>query len=202
MKDSGPASTGLTFVWMPQLFAQMAGGRAVAVLFFLGLSCAALSSLVSMVELATRTLVDAGLERRKALLVVVVVGSGLGLPSALDVDFLSNQDFVWGVGLIISGAFIAAAVIRHGPARLARDVLMPVTGDWRVGRGWRWAIGMLVPLQALALLAWWIYLSASSYSPETWYNPLDPYSVATCVVQWGIAIVVAMLAAQRLLRRG
>ncbi|GIT58020.1 MAG: hypothetical protein Ct9H300mP18_14490 [Candidatus Neomarinimicrobiota bacterium] len=27
MKTSGPAATGLTFIWMPQLFAKMAFGK-------------------------------------------------------------------------------------------------------------------------------------------------------------------------------
>ena len=40
LKESGPASTGLTFIWMPQLFAQMQGGSILAPLFFLGLSFA------------------------------------------------------------------------------------------------------------------------------------------------------------------
>jgi NSS family neurotransmitter:Na+ symporter len=50
-----------------------------------------------------------------------------------------------------------------------------------------------VPLQATVLLVWWLYLSASAYAPETWYNPIEPYSVMTCLVQWGGAL--ALLAA-------
>ena len=61
MRNSGPASTGLTFVWMPQLFAKMPFGRPLAVLFFVALSFAALSSLISMIELTSRNLVDLGL---------------------------------------------------------------------------------------------------------------------------------------------
>ena len=38
MKNSGPASTGLTFIWMPQLFARMFLGKPLAMLFFLGLT--------------------------------------------------------------------------------------------------------------------------------------------------------------------
>ncbi|MGN8226669.1 hypothetical protein ABFW99_013575 [Gracilimonas sp. BCB1] len=51
MKTSGLASTGLTFIWMPQLFEPMAGGGIFAILFFLGLTFAAFSSLISMIEL-------------------------------------------------------------------------------------------------------------------------------------------------------
>ncbi len=49
MKSSGPASTGLTFIWMPQLFASMGGGGIFSILFFLGLTFAAFSSLISMI---------------------------------------------------------------------------------------------------------------------------------------------------------
>src|SRR5690625_7856624 len=56
IQTSGPASTGLTFMWMPQLFSQMAGGKIFAVLFFLGLTFAAFSSLISMIEMATKIL--------------------------------------------------------------------------------------------------------------------------------------------------
>jgi len=193
MQESGPASTGLTFIWMPQLFARMPGGSALAVLFFLGLSFAALSSLISMVELSTRVLSDAGLPRRRALPLVLGVGFALGVPSALDVDVLSNQDFVWGVGLMISGAFVAWAVRRHGAARLRHDVLERVDDDWRVGRVWDIAIRWLVPAQAILLLGWWMYLSVTAYAPDTWFDPLDPYSVATCFAQWGLGLAACLL---------
>jgi NSS family neurotransmitter:Na+ symporter len=201
MQDSGPASTGLTFIWMPQLFARMAAGRVFAILFFLGLSFAALSSLISMVELATGTLVDAGLSRSRALLLVVTVGFALGVPSALDVTFLSNQDFVWGLGLIISGALVAAAVVRYGTRKMRLEVLARVAGDWRLGRGWDWIITLLVPLQALLLLGWWMYLSSTSYAPDSWYNPLDPFSVATCLAQWSLGLALCWIAARVLVRR-
>ncbi|MEX0994435.1 MAG: sodium-dependent transporter, partial [Balneolaceae bacterium] len=66
MQTSGPASTGLTFMWMPQLFNEMAGGRIFAILFFLGLTFAAFSSLISMIELATKVFVDMGVKRKTA----------------------------------------------------------------------------------------------------------------------------------------
>src|SRR5690606_21578901 len=128
MRTSGPASTGLTFIWMPQLFAQMAFGKALAVLFFLALSFAALSSLISMIELASRALVDFGLPRPRAVATVAGVGFVLGVPSALDLDVFANQDFVWGVALIISGAFVAFTVARYGVARLRDELATPT--DW------------------------------------------------------------------------
>ena len=190
MKSSGPAGTGLTFIWMPQLFAQMPLGAVLAVLFFLGLSFAAFSSLISMIELASRVFVDGGMRRPKAVALVCGVGFLLGIPSALYLDMLANQDFVWGVGLLISGAFVAFAVIRYGPHTMRRDAMLSHENDWNPGRGWDFLIGTLVPLQAVVLLAWWLYQAAAVYAPQSWYNPFEPFSVMTCLAQWGAALLV------------
>ncbi len=201
MKSSGPASTGLTFIWMPQLFARMPLGAPLAALFFLGLSFAAFSSLISMIELATRAIVDAGVTRRRAIPAVGIIGFILGLPSAVNLGFLGNQDFVWGVALMISGAFVAAAIIRYGPGRFRVEELAGENGDWSVGPVWERLIKYAVPLQAVVLLVWWLYQSASSYAPESWYNPLNPYSVMTCLVQWGTVLAVFILANRWIVRR-
>lgn len=190
MKQSGPASTGLTFIWMPQLFAKMAGGKVLAMLFFLGLSFAAFSSLISMIELATRVLVDLGINRRKAVVMICGIGFTLGVPSAINLNFLGNQDFVWGVALMISGAFVAFAVIRYGVTRFRKETLSDIPGDWSAGMGWELLIKYAVPVQAIVLLVWWLYLAATVYAPDTWYDPTDPYSVMTCLAQWGAALIV------------
>jgi neurotransmitter:Na+ symporter, NSS family len=193
MRTSGPAGTGLTFIWMPQLFAEMPFGRPLAVLFFLALSFAALSSLIAMVELASRVLVDFGLRRRTAVLAVAGGGFLLGVPSAVNLEVFANQDFVWGVALMVSGAFVAVAVMRHGAARLRDEVVTP--DDWRIGRGWDLVIRYLVPAQAVILLGWWLWQATAVYA-ERWYDPTEPYSIATVLLQWGIAVAV-LLAANR-----
>lgn len=188
MRSSGPASTGLTFIWLPQLFARLPLGKGLAVLFFVGLSFAAFTSLIAMVELAVRVLMDWGMARPRALILVGSVGWLLGLPSALNVTVLSNQDFVWGVGLMLSGAFVALAVVRYGPARLRAEVMEGVAWDWRLGRGWDVLMRWLVPLEAMVLLGWWLYQAGVVYTPERWYDPLEPYSLMTCITQWGLAL--------------
>ncbi|MEL6613629.1 MAG: sodium-dependent transporter, partial [Bacteroidota bacterium] len=67
MQQGNDRSTGLTFIWMPALFASMPLGKPLAVLFFLALSFAALSSLLSMIELSTRVFVDFGIDRKTAV---------------------------------------------------------------------------------------------------------------------------------------
>jgi NSS family neurotransmitter:Na+ symporter len=193
MKTSGPAATGLTFIWMPQLFAKMPAGTVFAILFFLGLSFAAFSSLIAMIKLCTRILIDFGVAERQALVAICVIGFVLGIPSAINLDFFANQDFVWGVGLMISGAFIAFAVIRHGAVRFREETIDAQPDDWNAGRAWDIAIRFVIPALAAVLLFWWLYQAARVYAPERWFDPFDPFSVMTVLVQWAIAMAVFVL---------
>ena len=201
MKTSGPAATGLTFIWMPQLFAKMPAGNLFAILFFLGLSFAAFSSLIAMIQLSTRILVDFGIARKQAILGVCIVGFTLGIPSAINLQFFANQDFVWGVALMISGAFIAFAVIRHGASRFRKENIDNQQDDWNAGPLWDVLIGYVIPALALILLGWWLYQAASVYSPDRWFDPFEPFSVMTCLVQWGVVLVLFILLNRRVARR-
>ncbi len=187
MKTSGPASTGLTFIWMPQLFSRMPLGGILSVLFFLGLGFAGFSSLIAMLELPVRVMLDAGMKRSRAILTVVGVVYLLGIPSAGHLGFLTNQDYVWGIALVISGAFIAAAVIRYGPGRFRREINDPHY-DRSVGKWWEVVMGCFVPVAALVLLGWWLLLSATVFAPDDWFNPFNPFSVMTCLVQWFVVL--------------
>lgn len=190
MKTSGPASTGLTFIWMPQLFNEMAGGPLFAILFFLGLTFAAFSSLISMIELASRVFVDMGFSRKKSTVFICLSGFLLGMPSALSLDILANQDFVWSVGLMVSGAFMSFAIIRFGPDRFRADIVNNGRQKYTLGRWWEIIIRYVVPVEVISLLAWWIYLSITAYAPDSWYNPLSAFSVATIALQWGIVMAL------------
>lgn len=188
MKTSGPAGTGLTFIWMPQLFASMTGGGIFSVLFFLGLSFAAFSSLLSMIELAVKVFVDTGMTRKKATIFVSGAGFAFGIPSALNLTFFANQDFVWGVGLMVSGAFISYAVINFGADKFRENLVNSDESKTNLGPWWTIIIKYVVPVEVITLLFWWMYLSATEYAPDTWYNPFDPFSVSTVLVQWAIAL--------------
>src|SRR5690606_2899124 len=60
-------NNGLPFIWVPQIFDTLPFGRALTSLFFLALGFAALPSLIAMIELATRVLVDGGMTRARAV---------------------------------------------------------------------------------------------------------------------------------------
>ena len=193
MQNSGPAGTGLTFIWMPQLFATMSGGGIFSILFFLGLSFAAFSSLLSMIELVVKVAVDVGFTRKKATILTGTAGFVFGLPSALNLTFFGNQDFVWGVGLMVSGAFISYAVIQYNATKF-REELIHQAGELKpLGKWWDIIITYIVPIEVITLLGWWVYLSVTEYAPHEWFNPLSPYSLATILVQWGLALALVRL---------
>jgi NSS family neurotransmitter:Na+ symporter len=197
MKTSGPASTGLTFIWMPQLFARMILGNPLAILFFLGLTFAGFSSLIAQLELPTRVFVDAGFKRTKAIALVVGVSYLLGIPSAISLDFLSNQDFVWGVALMISGAFVAVIMIKQGLANVRQQELRE-ENDWNLGRWWDLVLKFFVPVAATSLLVWWLYLSADV---DQWYNPFNSFSIMTCLFQWALAMGLFIFLNRKIARR-
>ena len=190
MKDSGPAGTGLTFMWMPQLFFEMPYGRFFAIIFFLGLTFAAFSSLISMIELASRVLVDTGISRTKATIAVCITGFLFGLPSAISTDFLVNQDNVWGIGLLVSGAFMAFAIIKFNPGRFRSELVNVDENNYRLGKWWEVVIKYVVPIEVITLLVWWIYQSASV---DNWYDPISTFSLATVLLQWGVAMGLFVL---------
>jgi NSS family neurotransmitter:Na+ symporter len=184
---------------MPQLFQMMPAGGFFMIVFFLALSFAALTSLISMVELVSRILMDAGLDRRRAVTVVGLVGLALGTPSALSLAFFHNQDWVWGLGLILSGLFYALGARKFGLERLRRETVNGEGADIEVGGWWNFIIGVVVPIEAVILMIWWLW-EARGWNPQGWLNPFLPESVGTVLVQWGVALV-ALLALQRWLYR-
>ncbi|WP_243664099.1 hypothetical protein [Rhodothermus marinus] len=123
------------------------------------------------------------------------------MPSALNLTVFGNQDFVWGVALMLSGAFVALTVMRYGPARLRAETIAVNAWDWQLGRGWDVLMRWVVPLEAVVLLGWWLYQAGVVYAPERWYDPFVPYSVMTCLVQWGVALVACYLLNDWLVRR-
>lgn len=195
VSQSGPANTGLTFIYLPVLFSNMSSSNLLniifASLFFLALFFAAVTSLISMVELATRTMIDFGMRRKRALIIVALAGMILGIPSALDLKFLANQDWVWGVGLIMSGAFISFSIIRYGVDKFRTEVINGFGSDIKIGKWYNFVIGILVPVQVVVLISWWL-ISSISWDPE-WWNPFHAENLGTVLFQWGIVIIVFIM---------
>ena len=200
-------NTGITFIWMPELFRSMPHGGFFMALFFMALAFAAFTSLIAMVEAVTRTLEDAGFDRRKALYGIASIGFLLGLPSALNMNVFDNQDWVWGVALILSGLFFALAVGRYGVRKFRDETLNHEHSDIRIGSWWDFVIRTVVPFEAVVLTVWLLY-QAWQDDPQGWLVPFGAdhiFSAGTVLVQVGVVAVILFLCNKRLaasVRRG
>ena len=191
-------NTGLTFIWIPQLFAQVPAGAFILPVFFLALFCAALSSLIAMIELASRVLIDAGFSRRVAVRMVGLATVVCGIPSAISPAVFENQDWVWGLALMISGLFISVGVTRYGPERFRTELINIGDGTIKVGPFFGWVLQYLIPVQFAVMFGWWMYQAVAVYDPDNWWNPIRMYSLGTCLLQWGLALVLLWLFNRRL----
>ena len=193
-------NAGITFIWMPELFRAIPGGSVFMAFFFAALALAAFTSLISMLEVTTRAFVDAGFARAKALRGVAAGMFLVGLPSALSIDVLDNQDWVWGVALILSGLFFALAVGKYGVRKFREETLNQKHSNIRIGPWWDLVIRVVVPFEAIVLTVWLLY-QAWSDDPESWFLPFDPSNVenvGTVLFQVTIVAVVLYLFNRRL----
>lgn len=128
--------------------------------------------------------------KKKAASIVVGLCFLGGLPSAISVEFLNNQDQVWGVGLLVSGLFVAIAVMKYGVEKARREIINPVS-ELHVGKWWNYCI-IFFPVMFLIVCGWWTYQQFTWY-PETWWNPLETYSPGTMFLQWAAVIMIFIL---------
>lgn len=182
-------NVGLTFIYIVDLITTMPGAWILSPLFFLALALAGISSFIAMFELGTTNLMNFGFRRRNAAMIVGAAAFLFGIPSALSVTFLDNQDWVWGVGLLISGLLTALAILKYGVNRARAEI--NETSDLHVGGWWTGCI-RLIPVVFLVLFSWWVYQSVRD-NPDTWWNPLETFSTGTLALQWGIVLVLVLV---------
>lgn len=187
-------SQALTFTIIPMLFANIPGGAFLSILFFLALLVAAFSSLLPMIELMMKNLNDLNLPKRIVLFIVIISFVLLGFPSAWSLDFFSNQDWVWGVGLILNGLFILIAVAMHGPVSF-KEKFIDLGSDMRLSTVFfKIAIFGNIAL-AVFLIYWWL---SQDYS-ATWFDEngrwdiFGVYSNASTLTQWAVVILTGVI---------
>jgi len=186
------SNTGLTFISLAGLFPRMPGGLAIAPIFFLAMVFAALTSLIAQVEVGIRTLMDFGLNRQKSTLLTTGACFLFGVPSAIVPGFLNNQDWVWGVALLISGFFVLLAMRKYGPERVRQEIINP-SADIKMRRWWSLVISYVAPLIFIILTSWWFYVAIASH-PKTWWKPFSIETAGTIIFQWLIVLVMLIIA--------
>ncbi len=186
--------SGLTFIHLPGLFGNMAGGPIMAILFFLAMAFAALTSMIATYENAVKNFVDSGWDRKKAIRVLTIGMIVLGLPSALIIlpingtplpVFLDNQDFVWGLGLIVSGVFLYFLVVKYGITRFRKNIINSRYDDIKIGKWFDILFKYIIPIELVGMSGWFLFQTLTSPSEEWWMG--GALGLGVLLLQWGLA---------------
>lgn len=195
------SNTGFAFIYLTQLMSKMPLAYLVSVFFFLAFFFAAFTSLVPMFEVSITNFVLNGWDRKKVAAVFLIAAVFAGLPSALDVGFQDSQDFVWGLGLWLSGMFVTYAVWRFG-VKNVREYINEVS-DIKVGLWFDYAVKYIIPTMFVILLGWWIYQSLQWYEFDVVkIMSFDGkgYNLGTIIFWWVFALLLAFLSSSPLKR--
>ncbi len=150
---------GLAFIVLPEVFGQMAGGGLVGAAFFLLLSIAALTSMVSLLEVVVAHAMQRwGWSRKRAswsiggalfaLGIPASLGFGLwaGLPLPDGRTILDVMDFIAADLLLpLNGVLLAVLLGWLWPRHEALQAA-DLHGGGRLGRAWHFSLRYLVPL--------------------------------------------------------
>ncbi|MCL7747051.1 sodium-dependent transporter [Halalkalibacter alkaliphilus] len=157
---SGP---GLVFVVMPDVFDSFALGGVFGLLFFFLLAAAALTSAVSLLEVAVAYFMRKfAWSRKQAALIVGSLIFLLGIPSSLSQGVLSNISIIGGRDILDSIDFIASNVflplggliiaLFMGWGWKKADALRDSDfGNTRIGHLWLFLLRYIVPVAILAV---------------------------------------------------
>jgi len=188
---------GLTFIYIPQLFNNMPLGEYFSAIFFLALFIASISSLISMFELANKSLMDYGLTRKMAVIITGFAALLFGIPSALSLKFFNNQDWVWGIGLLLSGFFFIFFVLKFGTKNYIVQFLNEHKESFKKHLLKLKMFLVFMVVEFMIMLTWWFFQSINWY-PLTWWHPFEEFSLGTCIFQWTLLILLGILLTSKL----
>lgn len=144
-----PASgSQLTFVSLPQVFPQMAGGGFWALLFFVGFFLATFTSAILITEVSVTTLTEeTRFSREQTVFGVCTIIWLLGIGSAYSNSFLGYLDFVFGnFGLPLATIVLIGAIGWSLTPEKLRVLEVNRNAGLYVGRLWNPIIRYVVPL--------------------------------------------------------
>ena len=120
---------GLIFHTLPIVFTKMTGGYYFSILFFLLLTLAAVTSVISLLEVIVAYFVDEKKwERKKAVLIFGTVGFVMGIPSALSFNYLSDFT-IFGLNFFNLTNYVAS------------NILLPLGGFFvALFIAWKWGL--------------------------------------------------------------
>lgn len=121
------AGPGLTFITMPAVFAKMAAGQLFAILFFVLLLVAALTSSVSLLEVVVNfAMQECKMERTPAALLVTLLIFLLGVPASLSLGIWSEYK-LFGMAFFDLLDFLTSKLLMP-----VGEILLAIFVGWKV----------------------------------------------------------------------
>jgi NSS family neurotransmitter:Na+ symporter len=159
--EPGEPGAGAIFVTVAGALSDVPFGRAVGVLFFGVVALAALSSAISLLEVAVSYLIDEKGTTRK--LATAVIGGGafvVGIPVTYDLVFVDLYDILAAQILLVTGALLVMVLVAWLNPDEAIDELKKGTGRLgKAGDAWIWLVR--VPVIVVLLVS--LYLGVADY---------------------------------------
>lgn len=139
---------GLLFVTVPIALAQMSGGGLLAIVFFVLLAFAALTSAISMLEVTTAYLIDDWKMTRTKSAILSGIGITLfGLPATLSTVWFGEIDYYVSNWMLPLGGFgVALYVAWRMDAALRRGAFEEGSALAKFYRPWVWILKYPVPV--------------------------------------------------------
>ena len=188
----GQGNFGITFIYIYQLFSTIPGGRMISFIFFAVLAIAAITSLFSMIEVGVKVLVDLGIVRKKAVVYVCLAGFLVGCFSAWSLNNIDNQDWVWGVGLLVSGALIALVAIKYGVEKLRNEEVNAEGAGMHFPKAYFNVCMYIMPVIVAVMVIYWL-IQTKEWFPDTWLNPfIIQDNTGTIILQFVVVIAVGL----------
>ncbi|MDO4787086.1 MAG: sodium-dependent transporter [Fretibacterium sp.] len=156
------AGVGLTFISLPGVFARMPFGNIFSALFFLLLFFAAITSAMSLLEVAVaHGMDDFKWSRRRSIVIMGTLITLLGVPSALSLsgppkivgkDFLDAMDFISNnvmmpLSSILTCLFVGWFWLDQGRKEVTNDGTVP----FALMEAWVWFVRFVAPI-AIAVI--------------------------------------------------
>ena len=155
----GESTMGALFISLPGAFAEMGGaGRYVGIAFFVALLVAGITSLISLLEVVTASIMDElGVRRRAATLAAGILAALVGVAPAVSQDALGVLDQLAGELLVILGALGICVLVGWRMSRPVDELRAGATALFgRAAPGAVLLLRWVVPLVLLVIL--WLSL--------------------------------------------
>jgi len=153
--DIGDSTIGTLFISLPAAFQQLGDwGQPIGIVFFVALVVAGITSLVSLMEVGTASVMDKfGLSRRNATLSTMAVAALIGVYPALSKDVLGTLDKIVGELFVTLGALLVVLLAGRKMKNLAIELSTGEKGlGLTLGPLFLWLIRWVAPIFLIVTL--------------------------------------------------